>query len=61
MKASRLGTTERSCDSCISWGLDDDKGTFRICLIKDEHVSCSDSCQFYIKKEKIDSEMKGEK
>lgn len=52
MKATRIGNNQadRSCESCISWGMDGDESTFRICLLKNEHVSCSDSCKHYVEK-----------
>ena len=46
--------TQNTCDSCSRWGVVEDRGTFRICLIRNEHVSCDDSCKFYIQREEVD-------
>ena len=58
MKTSRITGTDKNCETCTSWGDEGDKGTFRKCMITDEHVSCSDTCKLYTKKE--DEVTKGE-
>lgn len=58
MKTSKVKTTDKSCETCVSWGYEDDEGTFRKCLVNEEYVAVCYCCGSYIKK--IVDEDKGE-
>ena len=60
MKTSKVKIAAESCESCISWGYENDKGTFRKCLIKEEYVTLCDYCGSYVKKIKVNKDTKGE-
>ena len=60
MKTSKVKVATKQCESCVSWGYDSDKGTFRKCLIKEEYVAVCDYCGSYIKKIILPEDIKGE-
>ena len=44
----------------MCWGMEEDNGTYRKCLIKNEHVSCNDCCEYYIHDKMKVNDNKGE-
>ena len=60
MNESRIGVKVKSCDNCMCWGMDEDNGTYRKCLIKNEHVSCNDCCEYYMHDKMKVNDNKGE-